>query len=88
MITFTDMTGYTAAIITTGSFLPQVIKVVKTNDTKALSASTYVFLTFGVCTWTVYGLLKGDMAVILANIAIGSLSSIILVKKIRNDGFK
>lgn len=80
-----DLLGFIAAFCTTVSFAPQVIKVLKTGDTESLSLSMYLFFTFGVLMWLVYGIQRGDIAVTLANAFTLILASIILVTKIRND---
>ena len=59
--------GALAAFLTTISFLPQAIKVIKTRDTSGLSLSMYVIFTTGVAFWLVYGLFLQDMPIILAN---------------------
>jgi len=59
--------GLIAAICTTISFLPQAIKTIKTKQTKGLSLGMYSVLTTGVFLWIVYGLLIGDLPIVLAN---------------------
>jgi MtN3 and saliva related transmembrane protein len=59
--------GLVAAICTTISFLPQAIKTIKTKQTKGLSLGMYSVLTTGVFLWIIYGILIGDVPLILAN---------------------
>ncbi|GBL05440.1 SemiSWEET transporter [Glaciecola sp. KUL10] len=59
--------GYTAAFLTTFSFLPQAIQVIKTKNTDALSLTMYSMFTVGVAIWLAYGLLKADYAIVAAN---------------------
>ena len=59
--------GLVAAICTTISFLPQAIKTIKTKQTKDLSLGMYLVLTTGILLWIVYGILIGDLPIILAN---------------------
>lgn len=80
-----DLLGFIAAFCTTVSFAPQVVKVLKTGDTESLSLSMYLFFTFGVFMWLVYGIQRGDIAVTVANALTLILASIILITKIRND---
>jgi len=42
--------GLLAGFLTTGAFLPQIIKTVKTKDTKNLSLSMYVVYVVGYIT--------------------------------------
>ena len=59
--------GLIAAICTTIAFLPQAIKTIKTKQTKDLSLGMYLVLTTGVLLWIIYGILIGDLPIILAN---------------------
>ncbi|MBN1409209.1 MAG: SemiSWEET transporter [Spirochaetales bacterium] len=81
---FTTLIGLLGAACTTGSFLPQVIKTLKTGDTKSISLLMYCILDFGVVLWLVYGFIVGDLPLIVANIITFSFVSIVLVVKIRN----
>jgi len=76
--------GYVAATITTISFIPQVIKVVKTKETKTISLFMYIAFVTGLICWSIYGILVLDYAIIVANSIAVSLSSIILTFKIIN----
>jgi MtN3 and saliva related transmembrane protein len=60
--------GYAAAFLTTFSFLPQAIQVIKTKNTDALSFTMYSMFTVGVGIWLAYGLLKADYAIVAANL--------------------
>lgn len=80
-----EILGFTSAFLTTFSFLPQAIQVIKTRDTASLSLAMYSLFTVGVGFWLVYGLVKGDSAVIVANIITFILSATILSIKIYND---
>ena len=62
-----NILGYTAAFLTTFSFLPQAIQVIKTKNTDALSLTMYSMFTFGVAIWLAYGVLKQDYAIVVAN---------------------
>ncbi len=59
--------GLVAAICTTISFLPQAVKTIRTKHTKDLSLGMYSILTFGIFLWFLYGILIGDLPIILAN---------------------
>lgn len=81
----TEYIGFTAALCTSISFLPQAIKVIKTKDTESLSLLMYVVFVFGVAMWLVYGLLLSDLPMILANSITLALASIILMMKVINE---
>jgi len=76
------MVGSIAGLLTTGAFVPQVIKVIKTKDTKALSLSMYLLQVIGITLWLVHGVIISDFALIGANGITLCLSLIILVYKI------
>lgn len=75
--------GLLAGTLTTISFFPQVIKTIKTKETKDLSLTMYIVLATGIFLWTTYGVLIKDVPVILANSISFVLASIILILKIR-----
>ena len=74
--------GLLAATCTTIAFLPQVIKTVKTKETKDISRLMYIILTTGILLWVVYGLLTIDLPIILANTITFVLALIVLMLKI------
>jgi MtN3 and saliva related transmembrane protein len=76
--------GIIAAACTTGSFVPQVIKTIMTRDTKGISLLMYSFFSLGVLLWLVYGIVKLDFPIIVANAVTISLASIVLILKIKN----
>lgn len=76
------MVGSIAGLLTTGAFVPQVVKVIKTKDTKALSLSMYLLQVIGITLWLVHGVIISDFALIGANGITLCLSLIILVYKI------
>jgi len=70
-------------MLTTLSFIPQVIKVVRDKDTKAISLSMYLVFFAGVCLWLFYGILITSWPVIIANSVTILLLIPIIVMKIR-----
>ncbi|MBL4596442.1 MAG: SemiSWEET transporter [Robiginitomaculum sp.] len=80
-----NLLGLLAGLLTTAAFVPQVLKVIKTNDTKSLSLSMYIVFTLGIFLWGVYGIQKNDVPIMLANAVTIVLALIILTKKIQND---
>lgn len=84
MIDQNELIGFIAAVCTTFAFLPQVIKVWKTKQTKDLSLRMYTIMVIGICLWFVYGLRINSLSIILANIVTGFLVFTILVYIIKN----
>ena len=74
--------GFCAAFLTTVGFVPQFIKVVKTRKTTDISLWMYVILITGIVLWLIYGLLKNDWPIIIANIVTLLLVIPILIYKI------
>ena len=79
MIDQNEIIGFIAAVCTTFAFLPQVIKVWKTKQTKDLSLRMYTIMFIGICLWFVYGLRMNSLSIVLANIVTGILVFTILV---------
>lgn len=77
------MIGVAAALLTTFSFVPQAIQVIKTKDTSGISLGMYSMFVVGVFLWTIHGYMIGDIAVIMANVVTFALACIIFTFKIK-----
>ena len=77
-----EIIGYIAATATTVSFIPQAIKVIATRDTRSISLWMYLFFSFGVAFWLVYGVLKAEVPIILANAITLLFAAVILFYKL------
>ena len=75
--------GLAAATLTTVAFVPQVWRSLKTHDTRGISLSMYAVFTSGVALWLAYGVLLGDLPIILANVVTLALALAVLVLKLR-----
>ncbi|OFX14746.1 MAG: hypothetical protein A2516_00485 [Alphaproteobacteria bacterium RIFOXYD12_FULL_60_8] len=75
--------GFTAAILTTVAFLPQVFKVWKTRSTADISLAMFLSFCLGIVLWLVYGLMRQDWPLIGANAVTLVLAGTILIFKIR-----
>lgn len=78
-----NMIGILAGILTTIAFLPQVIRTYKTRSVKDISLGMFSIMFTGVILWLIYGLLKADLPIILANGITLFLVGIILIFKLR-----
>jgi MtN3 and saliva related transmembrane protein len=78
-----DTLGLIATCFTTSSFVPQVWQIWKTRDVSAISLPTYLIITFGLSLWLLYGILKGDLPLIVANSTMTVLTAAITIMKIR-----
>jgi MtN3 and saliva related transmembrane protein len=78
-----EVVGYAAAVLTTVSFVPQVVKVFRERQAAGISAVMYALFTAGVALWLLYGLLIHSLPVTLANgVALG-LAATVLTMKLR-----
>jgi MtN3 and saliva related transmembrane protein len=79
---FVDYIGSIAATCTTLAFVPQAMQSYKTRDLSGISLPMYTIFTLGVAMWLIYGLLKQDWPIIVANTITVVLSAMILVLKV------
>ncbi|MAH60499.1 MAG: hypothetical protein CMB95_06680 [Flavobacteriaceae bacterium] len=73
------MIGLIAAVCTTFAFIPQVMKVWKTKQTKDLSLRMYSIMFIGIILWLVYGIRIDSLSIIMANVVTATLVGTILV---------
>lgn len=78
-----DLLGLVATCFTTSSFVPQVWRTWKTRNVSGISLPTYVIITVGLALWLVYGWLRGDMPLMVANAVMVVLTGAITVMKLR-----
>ena len=79
-----EIIGLIAAVFTTSSFFPQVIKIWKTKQTKDISTAMYIAMMIGTCFWLTYGILISSFAIIVANIVSGLVILFVLIFKLLN----
>jgi MtN3 and saliva related transmembrane protein len=73
--------GLVAALCTTASYGPQLLKAWRTGSTGDLSIKMLATLFAGLSLWVLYGFLKGDLVLVLANLAsLAMLAAIGLIK--------
>jgi len=80
-----DTLGLAAAVLTTGSFVPQALLTLRTRDVSGISLGMYSAFTTGVALWLAYGLMLRDGPIVLANAVTLVLAATILVTKIVVD---
>lgn len=73
--------GLIAGALTTVAFVPQVIKTWKTKSAEDISLGMYLIFCTGVALWLIYGLIKTDIPIIVANIVTFALAMTILYFK-------
>ncbi len=75
--------GLLAATLTTGAFLPQMLKTWQTKSAQDVSFAMLITFIIGVFLWLIYGLIRQDIALILANAMTLFFNLIILRLKIK-----
>jgi MtN3 and saliva related transmembrane protein len=73
--------GLIAAVFTTVSLFPQLVKVYRTKSTKDISTGMFTLFGGGVLLWFIYGLLVNDFPIIIANSLAFVQAVVILVFK-------
>lgn len=79
----TDVLGSIAGALTTISFVPQLIQVVKTKSTKDISLPMFVIFSLGVFCWLIYGYSLKSLPVMISNGTVLVLSMVILRYKLK-----
>ncbi|MET4806897.1 SemiSWEET transporter [Limibacillus sp. MBR-115] len=74
--------GILAGSCTTLAFLPQAVKAWRSRSTRDLSLSMFLIFVTGVLLWLTYGLMIGDLPIILANSMTLLLAGSILLCKL------
>ncbi|AFZ26338.1 hypothetical protein Cylst_4240 [Cylindrospermum stagnale PCC 7417] len=75
--------GLFAAILTTISFLPQMLKIWRSKSAKDVSFLMLITFMSGLFLWLIYGIILGAWPIILANGVTLGFNFIILWLKIR-----
>jgi MtN3 and saliva related transmembrane protein len=78
-----DLLGYAAATLTTLSFVPQAWRTFRTRDVSGISLRMYSAFTLGVAFWLAYGIVLGEIPMMLANGITLVLACAVLVMRLR-----
>jgi|TARA_B100000902_G_C26575220_1_gene558460 MtN3 and saliva related transmembrane protein len=79
-----EIIGWIAAGLTTISFLPQAIKVLRSNETSSISLWMYSIFTIGILCWLIYGVYLKSSQMIISNLITFFFAVIILRAKVKN----
>lgn len=74
--------GIAAGCLTTGAFLPQVLRTYITRSTQDISKGMFILMCLGIAMWIAYGVLAGSFSVVAANCVSLALTASILAMKI------
>jgi MtN3 and saliva related transmembrane protein len=75
--------GMAAALCTTVSLVPQLVRVCRLRSAREISLTMFLVFSLGVLLWLVYGICIQSWPVILANVVTLGLSLAILALKVR-----
>ena len=78
-----DVLGIAAGCCTTAAVIPQIKKAWQTKEVEDISIWMVLVLITGVTLWTIYGIFKHDLAIILFNGISVVLNSSLLYLRIR-----
>jgi MtN3 and saliva related transmembrane protein len=85
MLSIETLIGFAAAFCTTVSYIPQVKKCWQTGSSGDLSLKMLLILATGIGLWVLYGILKGDMVIVIANSVSLLLLGNLIVFKVREN---
>ncbi len=80
-----DLVGFIAGALTTSSFIPQFIKIIRDRSAKEISLIMYIVITSGIFLWLIYGLIIYSLPIIGANGISLILTLLIIAGKIKYD---
>lgn len=84
LIEHREWAGYLAGLLTTLSFLPQVLKTLRERRADGISLAMYAMFCAGVALWILYGVLMWSPPMIIANTITLLLAGAVLVMKLRS----
>ena len=79
-----NLVGGAAAALTTVCWLPQAFKILRTQDTTAISLLTYSVFAVGLALWLWYGILLGSWPIVGSNAVTLLLVAPIILLKLRH----
>ena len=77
--------GLLAAVCTTISFVPQLIRVWRLRSARDISLAMFLVFSLGTFLWLLYGIFIHSLPVLLANAITLALSLAILALKLKYD---
>ena len=80
-----NVIGLMAAVCTTVSFVPQLIRVWRLRSAREISLIMFLIFSLGTFLWLLYGIFIHSVPVILANAVTMALSLAILALKLYFD---
>ena len=82
-----QLVGGVAVLLTTGAWLPQLVRCWRTRSAADISWGYLASLTTGVALWVGYGATVGDAMVVAANcLTLGALATLVAFKALFGRG--
>ena len=81
-----EIVGAGAAVCSTTSFVPQLVKLVRERTAEAVSAPMFVLTIAAFALWSGYGLMLKSWPLVASNLVSLALSAAILLVKLRYRG--
>jgi MtN3 and saliva related transmembrane protein len=78
--------AFLAGALTSTGYLPQIVKGLKTRRLQDVSLLMPAVLGVGMLLWLIYGFVRQDPAIILANVVGSALTGILVLMKLVYDG--
>jgi MtN3 and saliva related transmembrane protein len=78
-----ELLGMSAGLISSITFIPQVIKTWRSKSAKDISLLMFTFATASVIMWLIYGILINNIPIIFTNGTILVFSSLMLYFKFK-----
>jgi MtN3 and saliva related transmembrane protein len=78
--------GLVAALCSTSSFLPQLIKLIREKTAESISLRMYALTVSAFSLWSIYGLMLKSWPLVLSNLVSLALSAAILALQLRYRG--
>ena len=79
---YIDLFGFSAALLTTIAFLPQLYKTWKTKSADDVSLIMLILFITGLTCWIIYGLKINSIPILVANVITFIFNFSILILKI------
>ena len=79
---YIDLFGFSAALLTTIAFIPQLYKTWKTKSAEDVSLIMLILFITGLICWVIYGLKFHSIPILVANIITFIFNFSILILKI------
>ena len=82
-----DLLGIVAGTLTTLSFVPQLLRIVRTRSADDISWGMFSVFALGTTLWMIWGFTQNAVPVILANVVTLVLAAIIMILKWHYSNF-